>query len=122
MKRDMDLIRAIMLELESHSAADLNLEEVVIDGYDDDIVLGHLLLLREAGFIEMNYERFGGGEQQIFIHRITWTGHEFLEAVRNDSIWAKSTKVMMSAGIGLGWPILQAVLRAKAAEHLGISI
>ena len=122
MKRDMDLIRTIMLHLESFPDADLNLEEVVIEGHGDETVLGHLLLLREAGFIEMIYERFGGGESQIFIHRITWAGHEFLEAVRNETIWAKSTKVIMSAGVGLGWPLLQAVLRAKAAEHLGIAL
>jgi hypothetical protein len=122
MKRDMDLIRTIMLHLEAYPDADLNLEEVVLEGYADDVVLGHLILLEEAGFIEMNVERYGGGGHQIFIHRITWPGHEFLEAVRNETIWAKSTKVILSAGFGLGWPLLQAVLRAKAAEHLGVAL
>jgi hypothetical protein len=123
LKRDMDLIRQIMLHLESFPDPDLNLTEVSLDGYADQIVLGHLILLQEAGFISMNVERFLGGEPpQIWVHRITWEGHEFLEAVRSETIWAKSTKVITSAGIGLAWPLLQAVLRAKAAEHLGIHI
>ena len=123
MKRDMDLIRSIMLSLEAEPGADLNLSEVAIEGYDGDVVIAHLVLLAEAGFISMNVERFLGGEPpQILIHRITWAGHEFLEAVRSDTIWAKSTKIITSAGIGLAWPLLQAVLRAKAAEHLGIQL
>lgn len=123
MKRDMDLIRAIMLHLEKHPEPDLNLEEVVLDDYADDVVLGHLILLEEAGFIQMNIERYGGGEPpQILIHRITWAGHEFLEAVRDETIWAKSTKAIVSAGVGFGLPILMAVLRAKASEHLGIPL
>jgi hypothetical protein len=121
MKRDMDLIRTIMLDLESRAEPALNLSELTIEGHDDDIVLEHLILLDEAGFISMNVEYYLGGEPpQFLVHRITWTGHEFLAAVRSDKIWAKATKVLTTAGVGFGWPILQAVLRAKAAEHLGI--
>ena len=123
MKRDMDLIRSIMLHLESHPEADLHLTEVEVEGYEKDVVTGHLVLLQEAGFIELSVERFGGGEPPlVMVHRISWAGHEFLEAVRSDTIWAKSTKIITSAGLGLAWPLLQAVLRAKAAEHLGIHI
>jgi hypothetical protein len=121
MKRDMDLIRTIMLELERRSEPTLNLTEMTIEGYADDVVLEHLILLDEAGFIGMNVEYFLGGETpQFVVHRITWAGHEFLAAVRSDKIWAKATRVLTTAGIGFGWPVLQAVLRAKAAEHLGI--
>jgi hypothetical protein len=121
MKRDMDLIRAIMLALEDRPEPALNLSEMSMEGHDDAVVLEHLILLDEAGFISMNVEYFAGGETpQFIVHRITWAGHEFLAAVRSDKIWAKATKVLTTAGVGFGWPILQAVLRAKAAEHLGI--
>ena len=121
MKRDMDLIRTIMLELEGRSEPALNLTEMTIEGHDDAVVLEHLILLEEAGFIDMNVDYYGGGETpQFLVHRITWAGHEFLAAVRSDQIWAKATRVLTTAGIGFGWPVLQAVLRAKAAEHLGI--
>jgi hypothetical protein len=121
MKRDMDLIRTIMLDLEARAEPALNLTDLTLEGHDDAVVLEHLVLLDEAGFISMNVEHFGSGEPPLFVvHRITWAGHEFLEAVRSDKIWAKATKALTTAGIGFGWPILQAVLRAKAAEHLGI--
>lgn len=123
MKRDMELIRAIMQTLEGYPEADLHLTEVAVEGFGEAEIVGHLVLLQEAGFIDLSVERYGGGEPpQILVHRITWAGHEFLEAVRSDTIWAKSTKLITSAGIGLAWPLLQAVLRAKAAEHLGIHL
>jgi hypothetical protein len=123
MKRNMDLIRSIMLHLETYPDADLGLTEVQVDGFSEDMVLGHLVLLGEAGFIDLNVEHFLGGEPPHYIvHRITWAGHEFLEAVRSQTIWAKSTKMIASAGVGMAWPLLQAVLRAKAAEHLGIQL
>jgi hypothetical protein len=123
MKRDMDLIRTVMLDLESYPEAELNLTELTVEGCDDATLLEHLILLEEAGFIAMTVERYGGGAPpQFMVHRITWTGHEFLETVRSETIWAKSTKFITSAGIGLAWPLLQAVLRAKAAEHLGIPL
>jgi hypothetical protein len=117
----MDLIRTIMLDLESRAEPALNVSELSIEGHDDGTVLEHLVLLDEAGFISMSVEHYLGGEPpQFLVHRITWAGHEFLAAVRSDKIWAKATKVLTTAGVGFGWPILQAVLRAKAAEHLGI--
>ena len=123
MKRDMDLARSIMLTLEARPEPELFLTELSLDGYADDIVFEHLVLLEEAGFIHMNVERFLGGEPPHFlVHRITWAGHEFLETVRSDAIWAKSMKVITTTGVGLAWPLLQAVLRAKAAEHLGIQL
>lgn len=123
MRRDMNLIRAIMLDLESHPEAELNLQEVALGDHDESVILEHLVLLEEAGMISLSVERYGSGEPPLYVvHRITWAGHEFLETVRSDTIWAKSTKFITGAGVGLAWPLLQAVLRAKAAEHLGIAI
>ncbi|MDR7008938.1 DUF2513 domain-containing protein [Paraburkholderia strydomiana] len=58
MKRDMDLIRELMLKLEAlpvspgstvHLAPDSR--EVQVDGYDADQVGYHLLVIHGAGFI-----------------------------------------------------------------------
>lgn len=123
MRRDMDLIRSIMLRLEAQPEPELRLTELAMEGHGDDVVLEHLVLLEEAGLVEMSVERFGSGAPPLFVvHRITWAGHEFLETVRSDAIWAKSIKVITSTGVGFAWPLLQAVLRAKAAEHLGIRL
>jgi Hypothetical protein (DUF2513) len=122
MKRDMDLVRSLMLYLEAFPEADLHITEIEMEGYDAETVLGHLILMEEAGFIGMNVQHYSMAEPEFLVHRITWAGHEFLAAARSESIWAKSTKVITSAGIGLAWPLLQAVLRAKAAEHLGIQL
>ena len=119
----MDLIRSVMLQLEARLEPEVPLTEFPMEAIDAAVVLEHLILLQEAGFIALTVERYGGGAPAFFvIHRITWAGHEFLEAVRSDTVWEKSKKVLLSTGVGLAWPLLQAVLRAKAAEHLGIAL
>lgn len=123
MKRDMDLIRTIMIELESRLEPEKSLTELTFDGQDDHTVLEHLMLLEEAGFVSMTVERYLGGEPPFFVvHRITWAGHEFLESVRSDTVWEKSKKTLLTAGVGFAWPILQTVLRTQAAARLGLPL
>jgi hypothetical protein len=50
MKRDMDLLRKIFLELESKSFEQMGLE-LKLEGYDDQIVSFHVILLDEAGLV-----------------------------------------------------------------------
>ena len=91
MKRDLELIRNILIKIESREL--LEPFDLQIDGYEQDLVNYHLQLLDEAGLIEIILERDESGiiitAQPI---RITWNGYEFLDMARNNSIWEKSKK------------------------------
>jgi len=60
----------------------------------------HLILLYEANFLAGEPSRTTTGRVISFLpFRLTWEGHEFLAAARNDSIWSK-VKAKLAAGAG----------------------
>jgi Hypothetical protein (DUF2513) len=105
MKRDLDLIRSILLDLESgtggvlvpekmkvkfvHEAMQPSVDILVEDcSYDLETVCFHIYLLEEVGYIEKgSYTRGHGGFYFTRVPAITWAGYEFLDNARNDSIW-----------------------------------
>lgn len=95
MKRNMDLIREILLEIEvrppSVMGFDLNIEN-----YSPEMVSYHVLLLHEAGLIRAAEPK---GNQRFWRpKRLTWRGHEFLEASKDNARWSKVKEAMEGAG------------------------
>ncbi len=58
--------------------------------YDFDEVKYCLTILLEHGFIRAAVTRAQGNISFMDIDRMTWEGHEFLENIRDDNIWAKT--------------------------------
>lgn len=120
MKRDMDLIRAILLRLEESENAH-NGTKVLSDLADDRAVSAHLKMLEDAGFLE-NYEvRPFAGKMLTLRHgwRITWQGHEFIDTVRDPEIWRKTKSGAEKVGswsMKLLTDIATGFVRAKAQE------
>lgn len=122
MKRDMDLIRDIMLAIE---------DDVLTfgDGTDEDrftasrdVVLGHLHLMQQAGLIEVDSQLLDG---QYDLRGLTWEGHDFLDTVRDPEVW-KRTKDGASKMGGWSFGLLKdlgtAYLKHVAKERLGIDL
>lgn len=119
MKRDMDLIRTILLRIEadetlSGSFQAVNAATFGITDHTDIDVIYHLVLLVEAGFLEGNIKLARTG--QIVISKLTWDGHEFLDDIRDPEIWQKAkerAKSVASVGLGFLWEIAKAEVKAK---------
>ena len=86
MKRDMDLVREILLAVEEEPSyrSKINLE---IAGHSREEVSYHVLLLAEANLIEAEVSARQAAEHKP--KRLTWEGHEFLEAIRQETRWKK---------------------------------
>jgi SOS-response transcriptional repressor LexA len=82
MKRDMDLIRTILLQIEE-APPNVNRIKLKLDGPSQDEVTEHLRLLIESGLIEAIPFQ-SNGKERFLPKRLTWKGHEFLDAARND--------------------------------------
>jgi hypothetical protein len=97
MQRDMELVRKIMLSVES---GDLRGS---VEGYNENILKYHQAQLIDAGLLEGKTKYslsivpteipYG-----VVIRKITWEGHDFLDAVRADTKWAKIKAFLASAG------------------------
>jgi len=127
-KRDMDLIRALLLRIEEHDIvvyiSDLKGAPSLQD-FEDDVLIYHLDLMEEAGLI--NGKRTSGLSTvgPWIVQRLTWEGHEFLDTVRDPDIWKKTKNGASKAGswsIGILKDIGTAYAKQKAQELLGISL
>ncbi len=109
MKRDWELVRAILTRLEEENPNHLGLAADQFDGYDPAAVAYHFHILEEAGLISAQIfanttERYSGG----FATRLTWDGQEFLSKIRSDTAWAKVKKVLSEKGVSLGFDAIKA--------------
>ena len=88
-KRDMDLIRHILIEIESRPDASPRIVELA--DYDGNVVFRHLEMLQQAGFIDVIGVNSPVGQRppSMIIKDLTWNGHDFLNAIQSDTVWKK---------------------------------
>ena len=120
MTRDLDLIRQLLLDLEAFEQrpggiSHLTGQNFDIEGYNADQINYHLDLINEAGFVE------GGGARPmvgIGFRRLTWAGHDFVDATRDKSVWTK-TKETASRGGGFTVDLLVGIAKEIIKQNLG---
>jgi predicted transcriptional regulator len=120
MKRDMDLIRTLLFEIERSDNGIGNPLKFTIDGVDKAILYGHLKMLDEAGLIEGNDFR-GSNSSIYFPGRLTWAGHEFLDAVRDANIWKKTLRKLSETSGSASLDIVKALAVSFVQQQLGLS-
>jgi hypothetical protein len=128
MKRDLDLIREILLKIEQdiglsnkRYSFQFDNQKMVIDGYNDEQVYGHIVMLIESPFVEGL--RYQSGE--IEIKGLTWDGREFLDAIRDAGGWKKTKETAQKiggAGLSFVWDVAKALLKAEAKSRLGLDV
>lgn len=97
MKRDMDLVRSILLQVE---AADNECESGQLDfmGHSQAEVYYHIELMQQRGLIDATVKRdWSGSVIYASITGLTWDGQDFLDAMRDDRVWARSKKAVKDA-------------------------
>lgn len=93
MKRDMDLVRDILLEMEKWRTNAAN-REITIPGHTPDEITYHLGLMREAGLIKAIDATSHDGVAWLPV-KLLWDGHEFLDAARSDTMWNKAKETVI---------------------------
>jgi len=112
MKRDMDLIRIIMLKIEEEfeTTALVNLK---VEKYSNDVVAMHCKLLYEAGLVSFYKSQYAENELSFFtVGNLTWDGYDYLDKIRDDSIWRKVKDTIKKQGLPL---IIETVKQISSA-------
>ncbi len=98
MERNWDKIREILIATESLepekylTVSDFDKEQPYEYSY-------HVELMEEAGLLNASISKaLGPGATDFHIRRLTWSGHEFLDAIRSESIWSKTKEYIASKG------------------------
>lgn len=97
MKRDMSLIRAVLIEVEKLPDDD-HFYDISVAGFTESEISNHVRLLDEAGFVEA--QDLSAIDSVCWKPvRLTYQGHEFLDGIRSDTVWEKAkTLVLNSTG------------------------
>lgn len=85
MKRDMDLIRTILIDVEGIPDAD-DSRTLEFEGWTPEEVSYHIALLNEAGLV-IGHDLSSSDGYEWTVRRLTWEGHEFLDSARNEFVW-----------------------------------
>jgi len=111
MKRNMDLARMILFEIEKCEEPWGPHQELKIESFSSQEISYHIKLLYQAGLIEAeDASTMGPNGFCWFAGSLTWEGHEFLEAARDDNRWNKTKKLFTDKGSGLVFEALKFVL------------
>jgi hypothetical protein len=120
MKRDLDLIRKILLAMEEqeHSFPE---SDLTIAGYTEEQVGFHIFLLGDAGLAKVaNNTHVGSRSPSAFPLHLTWAGYEFLAAAKDDTVWAKAKTAVITPAGGVAFSVLLEWLKAEAKSRLGL--
>ncbi len=119
MKRDLELIRKILLAIEdapSGWASDFKFDE-----YTDSQVSYHAYLLIDAGLAKGSDVSVMGSEgPEGMISNLTWAGHEFAEAARDETRWKKATGLVTEKGGAVTLDVMKELLVSLMKTTLGL--
>ena len=120
MKRDLNLVRNILLDLEC-SPPGMPTFGFQYDGHEQAEILEHVQILLDANFIE-GLLRTGHRDEPIgcMVSRMTWAGHEFLAKAKNDTIWKKVLAQAEAKGMSTSMSIIDGLLEAAAKKYVGL--
>lgn len=121
MKRDMELARKILFELEACESAWGPGNDLSINGYSDQEVAYHIKMLYQAGLIEAQDVSCIGPDGFCWMPgSLTWQGHEFIEASRDDTRWNAAKKKVQDAGGGIIFSVLKDALIEGVKSTIGL--
>jgi len=89
MKRDMDLVRNILLEVEQPND--------YLKGHTEAKIAYHVLLMETAEFLTLK-DKDEGDDVGTALCALTWYGHEVLDLIRCEPVWILAKKVASDTG------------------------
>lgn len=127
MKRDMDLIRELLLAIEDHPTLADGSQVLIVDtadklGFQDRSLAEihyHLEMLIKKGLVE--------GEINLLqiVSGLTWDGHDFLDTIRDPDIWRQTKEGAKKAGgfsLELLGDLAKGLIKKKIEEHTGVQL
>ena len=85
MQRDMDIIRTILLRIEQSQNDGVTARD--FPDREPKLVNYHLGLVMQAGLAKGKYYGGDGEALSYDLFELTWPGHEFLDSLRDESVW-----------------------------------
>ncbi|MCT2540566.1 DUF2513 domain-containing protein [Sedimentimonas flavescens] len=131
MNRDLERIRSILLECEASSEerfepssarfSDFDRYQIKLMAQAGLLMFPTVKVRPDAGHLERGLARW---LEQPF--SITWAGHDYLDAVRDQGVWDKTKSAVAETGGSASLEIVKALalgfLKKKISQHTGIEL
>lgn len=120
MKRDMDLVRKIlMLMSENEQGPNIKWTELLPD-YTKEQIYHHAHLMAQGDLIDAaDASTLSDRLPMAIPTSITWRGHEFIDSLRDPSLWAAAKKNVIGPGGAVAFTVLLEWAKAEALRRLG---
>lgn len=122
MKRDMDLVRQLLFYIEANQKNEPFQSDYItmINGYEEGAAGYHLKIMVDGGLIDAtDISTFDSVSWDFLIHNITWSGHDFLDSVRDDNVW-NHTKSALKPFASASFEIVKSIAVAYISSKLGL--
>ncbi len=98
MRRDLDLVRSILIYVEK-AEDEVDAEDLVTDGWPFEIVAYHVRLMAHHGLVDLSDDTrdMNGETLSLVVSGLTWDGQDYLDAIRDPKVWAKVKKTVKEA-------------------------
>ncbi|SEA24840.1 DUF2513 domain-containing protein [Alkalimonas amylolytica] len=122
MKRDMELVRKLLIFFDDKENP-THIEAPPIDGYDEQTIQYHLVLMYDAELLRCEPVKSSKSERVIYVlpFELTWKGHDFLDSIRNDTIWKKVKDTLQDKGLGMAFSVVQGLAVKFMQSQVGLS-
>jgi hypothetical protein len=107
----MEIIRELLKQTEEREAGKMT-------KFHDPIVVHQIELMIDAGLVDGE----AVFEKMAYIRRLTWAGHDFLDASKDDTIWNKAKEHIIKPSVSWTFSILLDYLKREAALKLGLPV
>jgi hypothetical protein len=114
MKRDFEIIRLFLLQIETGE------DQPKLQNYSEDEIIYNVALLIEAGLAkgEVIEDASEGRVTGASVESLTWAGHDFLDATRDETIWKKAREKVMKPAAAFTFSLLLEYLKSEAKRKL----
>jgi len=119
MKRDWDLIREILLKVEDTDSADAGIKASDFPKHPEELVNYNIHLLYQASLIEAIDVRTLCAPLDYIVMRLTWSGHEFLDSIRSQTVWERITTYLSEKGLAISFEAIKATAPLVLKAILG---
>jgi len=116
MKRDMETIRKVLIAIEEQYE-DTALYGLEVNGLDMRTIAYHCKILYDGGFISDYGAQFASNELYSFgVGSLTWQGHEFLDKIRDETVWEKTKSTIAKKGLPMAIDVVKDIATAVVGE------
>ena len=112
----MELCRKILFAIEEQYV-DTAIYHLKIENYSMEQIAYHCKILYEAKLVSDYEAEYGDDHILSFgVGSITWEGHEYLDKIRQDSIWNKTKNIIKEKGLPMTIDVISKIASSSIAE------